>query len=199
MQNVISPYIEDIVQGITKNNTSSKVSLSLNNIVTKILTKIADILNIPDTETLKNINWENIQEAITTIGITLIIALVFLIIMYIFKSIGLYKILKKDGCNFAWLSFVPYGCLYSIGKAVGKTKLYGIEINNPEFLLPALIISNMLPFMCGLSSILFILAFFGLIYRLYQSKTPNFAVVLTILSILLPILIPFFIFAIRKK
>ncbi len=199
MQNVISPYIEDIVQGITKNNTSSKVSLSLNNIVTKILTKIADILNIPDTETLKNINWENIQEAITTIGITLIIALVFLIIMYIFKSIGLYKILKKDGCNLAWLSFVPYGCLYSIGKAVGKTKLYGIEIINPEFLLPALIISNMLPFMCGLSSILFILAFFGLIYRLYQSKTPNFAVVLTILSILLPILIPFFIFAIRKK
>ena len=199
MQNVISPYIEDIVQGITKNNTSSKVSLSLNNIVTKILTKIADILNIPDTETLKNINWENIQEAITTIGITLIIALVFLIIMYIFKSIGLYKILKKDGCNLAWLSFVPYGCLYSIGKAVGKTKLYGIEIINPEFLLPALIISNMLPFMCGLSAILFILAFFGLIYRLYQSKTPNFAVVLTILSILLPILIPFFIFAIRKK
>lgn len=199
MQNVISPYIEDIVQGITKNNTSSKVSLSLNNIVTKILTKIADVLNIPDTETLKNINWENIQEAITTIGITLIIALVFLIIMYIFKSIGLYKILKKDGCNLAWLSFVPYGCLYSIGKAVGKTKLYGIEIINPEFLLPALIISNMLPFMCGLSSILFILAFFGLIYRLYQSKTPNFAVVLTILSILLPILIPFFIFAIRKK
>lgn len=199
MQNVISPYIEDIVQGITKNNTSSKVSLSLNNIVTKILTKIADILNIPDTETLKNINWENIQEAITTIGITLIIALVFLIIMYIFKSIGLYKILKKDGCNLAWLSFVPYGCLYSIGKAVGKTKLYGIEIINPEFLLPALIISNMLPFMCGLSSILFILAFFGLIYRLYQSKTPNFAVVLTILSILLSILIPFFIFAIRKK
>lgn len=199
MQNVISPYIEDIVQGITKNNTSSKVSLSLNNIVTKILTKIADILNIPDTETLKNINWENIQEAITTIGITLIIALVFLIIMYIFKSIGLYKILKKDGCNLAWLSFVPYGCLYSIGKSVGKTKLYGIEIINPEFLLPALIISNMLPFMCGLSSILFILAFFGLIYRLYQSKTPNFAVVLTILSILLPILIPFFIFAIRKK
>ncbi len=166
MQNVISPYIEDIVQGITKNNTSSKVSLSLNNIVTKILTKIADVLNIPDTETLKNINWENIQEAITTIGITLIIALVFLIIMYIFKSIGLYKILKKDGCNLAWLSFVPYGCLYSIGKAVGKTKLYGIEIINPEFLLPALIISNMLPFMCGLSSILFILAFFGLIYRL---------------------------------
>ena len=199
MQNVISPYIEDIVQGITKNNPSSKVSLSLNNIVTKILTKIADILNIPDTETLKNINWENIQEAITTIGITLIIALVFLIIMYIFKSIGLYKILKKDGCNLPWLSFVPYGCLYSIGKAVGKTKLYGIEIINPEFLLPALIISNMLPFMCGLSSILFILAFFGLIYRLYQSKTPNFAVVLTILSILLPILIPFFIFAIRKK
>lgn len=199
MQNVISPYIEDIVQGITKNNTSSKVSLSLNNIVTKILTKIADVLSIPDTETLKNINWENIQEAITTIGITLIIALVFLIIMYIFKSIGLYKILKKDGCNLAWLSFVPYGCLYSIGKAVGKTKLYGIEIINPEFLLPALIISNMLPFMCGLSSILFILAFFGLIYRLYQSKTPNFAVVLTILSILLPILIPFFIFAIRKK
>ena len=65
--------------------------------------------------------------------------------------------------------------------------------------LPIILIANMFPFMSGLSSIIFILAFFGLIYRLYQKKTPNFAVVLTILSILLPILIPFFIFALRNK
>lgn len=199
MQNMVSPYIEEIVQGIAKNNVSNKIALNLNTILTSIFTKMANVLNLPNAETLKNINLENIGQAIATIGITLIIIFILCIVMYIFKSIGLYKMLKRDGDSLAWLSFVPFGCLYTIGKAVGKTKIYGIEINNPEYVLPALIISNMLPFMCGLSSFLFVLAFFGLIYRLYQNKTPNFAVVLTILSILLPPLIPFFIFAIRNK
>ena len=119
--------------------------------------------------------------------------------MYIFKAIGLYKIMKKDGMKHAWTAFIPYASFYALGKTVGKTKLYGIEIENPEFVLPIILIANMFPFMSGLTSIIFILAFFALIYRLYQKKTPNFAVVLTILSILLPILIPFFIFAIRNK
>lgn len=199
MQNMVSPYIEEIVQGITKNSSQNEINLTLNNITNNVLSKISNMLNLPNAEVLKNIDWSNIKAAITTIGVALIVIFFSCIVMYIFKSIGLYKMLKRDSDSLAWLSFVPYGCLYTLGKAVGKTKLYGIEISHPELLLPSLIISNMLPFMCGLSSILFVLAFFGLLYRLYQSKTPNFAVVLTILSILLPLLIPFFIFAIRNK
>lgn len=199
MNNTISLYIEEIIQGISNSQNANKLEVNLSSVINSILTKLADALNLPSINELKNINWSDIKSVFATIGIALVIVFFSLVIMYIFKSIALYKIMKNKGHKNAWLSFVPYGCLYTIGKSVGKTKLYGIEIENSEFLLPAILISNMLPFMCGLSTILFVMAFFGLLYRLYQDRSPSFAVVFIILSILLPILIPFFLFAIRNK
>lgn len=199
MQNIVSPYIEEIVNGVARYQNSNEMNMDLNSMMSSAMAKGAEFLNLPSMQQLKNIDWSDIRGALTVIGTTLIIILFSCLVMYIFKAIGLYTIMKKDGIKYAWTAFIPYASLYALGKTVGKTKLYGIEIENPEFVLPIILIANMLPFMCALSSIIFVLAFFGLIYRLYQKKTPNFAVVLTILSILLPILIPFFIFAIRNK
>ena len=199
MQNIVAPYIEEIVNGVANYQKTSSINMDLTSVMSSVLTKGAEFLNLPSMQQLKNIDWSDLRGALTIIGSTLIIILFSCLIMYIFKAIGLYTIMKKEGIRHAWTAFIPYASLYALGKTVGKTKLYGIEIDNPEFVLPIILIANMFPFMCALSSIIFLLAFFGLIYRLYQKKTPNFAVVLTILSILLPILIPFFIFAIRKK
>lgn len=199
MQNIVSPYIEEIVNGVTAYQKTNQMNMDLNTLMSSVMTKGAEFLNLPSIQQLKNIDWSDIRGALTIIGTTLIIILFSCLVMYIFKALGLYKMMKKDGIKHAWTAFIPYASLYALGKTVGKTKLYGIEIDNPEFLLPVILIANMFPFMCALSSIIFILAFFGLIYKLYQKKTPNFAVVLILLSILLPILIPFFIFAIRNK
>lgn len=199
MQNMVAPYIEEIVSGITTYENTNQLNLSLNGIMSTLMTKGSEFLNLPTIKQLKNIDFSDIKGALTVIGTTLIIILFSCLVMYIFKAIGLYKIMKKEDMKYAWTAFIPYASLYALGKSVGKTKLYGIEIDYPEYVLPIILISNMFPFMCGLSTIIFVLAFFGLLYRLYQKKSPNFAVVLILLSILLPILIPFFIFAIRNK
>lgn len=198
MQNTLAIYVDDIIEGVTSNMTSES-SFDLNSMLYTLLTKLSNMLNLPSIETLKNIDWSDIKGALTTIGITLIVILFSCIVMYILKSIGLYKMLKKENAAFAWLSFVPYGSFYAVGKVLGKTKIYGIDISHAEYVLPLILLSISLPFTCGIPALLFILAFFGLLYRLYQKKTPSFAVVLTILSVLFVPLIPLFIFAIRDK
>ena len=153
----------------------------------------------PTSEEIKNIDWTNITTILGTISIILIITIVFLISLYLLKSIGLYTMAKKESKNFAWIAFIPFGCLFSYGLITGKTKIFGIEIDHPEFLLPTLILSSYLPYVGPLGTILFILAYFGILYRVYQTRTPNFATVLLILSIVVPVLSPIVLFAIRNK
>lgn len=199
MQNTLGIYVEDIIKGITNNMAATETSFNLNSIATNILVKLSNILNLPSIETLKNTDWSDLKGAFTVIGITALLIFFSCIVMYILKSIGLYKMSRKENTSFAWLSFVPYGELYLIGKVVGKTKIYGIDISHAEYVLPIILLSNALPFTCGIPTVLFILAFFGLLYRLYQKKTPNFAVALTMLSVLFVPLVPLFIFSIRNK
>lgn len=199
MQNTLAIYVEDIIEGVTNNMTTNETSFDLNGIVASVTAKIANMLNLPSAETLKNLNWSDLKGALTVIGSAALLIFFSCIVMYILKSIGLYKMLKKENASFAWASFVPYGWLYGIGKVLGKTKIYGIEISHAEYVLPIILLSNALPFTCGIATLLFILAFFGLLYRLYQKKTPNFAITLTILSVLFVPLIPLFLFIIRNK
>lgn len=199
MQNTLAIYVEDIIEGVTNNMTTSDTSFDLNSLIHNILAKISNMLNLPNAETLKNIDWSDLKGAFMVIGITVILIFFSCVVMYILKSIGLYKMSRKENTSFAWLSFVPYGWLYLVGKVVGKTKIYGIDISHAEYVLPIILLSNALPFTCGIPTLLFILAFFGLLYRLYQKKTPNFAVALTILSVLFVPLIPLFLFVIRNK
>lgn len=197
MQNIVSPYIEDMLQKIVQKQNSN--NFSLNSIFQKVIDKIVTFFNLPSNKQLQNVDWSNFESVLSIIGTTLVIFLILGIAMYLLKSIGLYQIMKKENIPNAWISFIPFGFTYAIGKIIGKTKLYNIEIENPEYVLPIIILVNSSQFMCGISSIIYVLTFWGLIYRLYQKKVPTFAITLTILSILLPPLIPLYIFAIRKK
>ena len=49
----------------------------------------------------------------------------------------------------------------------------------------------------GFSMIIFMLAYYGILYRLFQKQSKDSASVLIVFSILLPILQPFFLYAIR--
>ena len=180
-------------------NSVEKIPTRLNEIISTIISKISELLNTPTAEEIKKIDWTNIATILGTISIILIITVIFLISLYLLKSIGLYTMAKKEGKDFAWITFIPFGCLFSYGLITGKTKIYGIEIDHPEFLLPSLILSSCLPYVGPLGTILFILAYFGMLYRVYQTRTPNFATVLLILSIVVPVLSPIVLFAIRNK
>ena len=64
---------------------------------------------------------------------------------------------KERDRSFAWLAFVPFGCFFIYGIILKKTKLFGIEIDHPECLLPALLLSSFLPYVGPFASILFII------------------------------------------
>lgn len=200
MNNTTSPYLNNIMSGVTDSlKDATTGELTIKSATDNMLSSIGEMANFPSSDKLASIDWSSIKSILSVLGTAILLILFSVIVIYILKGIALYTINKKQGNKFAWLSFIPYGCFYTLGKAVGKTRLYGIEIENPEFLIPGILIASMLPYTKTLCVILFILAFYGLLYRLYQNKVPSFAIVLLILSILLPILPPFFIFAIRKK
>ena len=200
MNNTSSPYMSNLISGVTESlNSAAKGELTIKSATDNMLSGIGKMINFPNSEQLATIDWSSIKSIISVLGTTIILILCSVIVLYILKGIALYTINKKHDDKFAWLSFIPYGCFYALGKAVGKTKLYGIEVENPEFLIPGIVLAGIFPYTQTLCVLLFILAFYGLLYRLYQNKVPSFAIVLLILSILLPILPPFFIFAIRKK
>ena len=164
-----------------------------------IITKVSELLNAPSAEQIGRIDWSSITAILGTISIILILSIVFMLTLYLLKSIGLYTMAKREGKEFAWLAFIPFGCLFTYGLITGKTKIFGIEIERPEFLLPALLVTSCLPYVGCIGTVLFILGYFAMLYRVYQTRTPNFATVLLILSIIIPILSPIIIFAIRNK
>ncbi len=176
-----------------------KLPTKLNELVSTIVSKTSELLNAPNSVEIQKIDWSSITAILGTISIILILTVIFLVALYLIKSIGLYTMAKREGHDFAWLAFVPFGCLFTYGFITGKTKIYGIEIDHPEYLLPALLVTSCMPYVGCIGTILFILAYFAMLYRVYQTRTPNFAVVLLILSIVIPLLSPIVLFAIRNK
>ena len=176
-----------------------KIPTKLNELISSIMNKASEILNMPTTEQIQKIDWSNIATILGTISLLLILAIIFLITLYILKSIGLYVMAKKEGKDFAWLSFVPFGCLFSFGFITGKTKIFGIEVDHPEFLLPVLFASSYMPYVGPIASVFFIFVYFAMLYRVYQTRIPNFATVLLILSIIVPLVSPLILFVIRNS
>lgn len=192
---MVTPYLEQALQNIDKNNSN----ISLVGFFERIVKQAGETMDLPTLSELQNIDFSNFKEALVVLGITFIVVIFVCLFLYLFKAIGLYTMSKTNKKSGGWLAFVPYGCLYVLGKNVSKTKLYGIDIEHPEWLLPITLLSSMLPCTGILSIPLFFLFTYGLLYRLYQQKVPSFAVVLLLLSILVPLFIPIFIFAIRRK
>lgn len=175
------------------------MNLSLNTVIDGAMDKGKEMLEIPSMKEIQNLEWSGLVDILQGIGLAILGLSVICVVLYILKSIGLYKMAKNENDKTAFLAFVPYGCFYVLGKIVGKTKIFGIEIDNPEILLPLLGLGMYLPYVRLAASILFMLALYGLLYRLYEKKSTNFKTVLLILSILFPFLIPIFIFALRNK
>lgn len=183
----------------TATNKVANIPTKLNELFNMFMDKSKEILNVPNSNQIANIDWSSIASIIGTISIFLVISIIVILVLYFLRAIALYTMAKEKGRNFAWLAFIPFGCFFIYGIVLRKTKLFGIEIDHPELLLPALLLSSFIPYVATFASILFIICKFGLLYRIYESKTPNFATALLLLSILVPILPPIILFSIRNK
>ena len=63
--------------------------------------------------------------------IILTLILAFVLVSYIFHSVGLYTIGKRMGKEYPWLAFIPYARDYFQGELAGPIKLKNKEIKNP--------------------------------------------------------------------
>lgn len=168
-------------------------NLSLNEIIDIFFNKIKELLNLTD---FTQIDIKNIT---STILLTLTVTLIVFFTLWLLRAIGLYKMARKKGDKYAFLAFIPYFCLYTQGKIIGKTTLFGIRVEHTELILPLLIISCMLPFSKPISLILLLTCYLATLYKIYKLKSPSFATILLLLSIILPIVQPFILFFIRNK
>ncbi len=173
--------------------------LTTEKLLEKIFNFVQKYFNIPIQDYLKDISWNSIQNILTISSIALIISIILFATLWLLKSVALYTMAKNKDDKYAFLSFVPYGCLVVMGKIAGKNKIWGIEVEKTEYLLPLLLITTLLPFSEIISIILFVFFYYGILYRIYKEKWKQFAIVGTILSFFIPLLQPIFLFIIRKK
>ena len=183
-------------------NTNNVIAISqdtLNSFSYIINKKIADFLKLPDIQTIQSVDWKNLSSVLSLISSTLVATLITVFFLWILYAYGLYKMAQKRGDKLAFLAFIPYVSLYTLGKIVGPIKILFIEIQKPEYVLPLLLISMYLPLASTISFILFILVYGSYISRIYKSTCCNLYYFLTIISIILPFLQPIILFAIRNK
>lgn len=136
------------------------------------------------------------------IGGGFIVLLVFFV-LYLLGAIGLYKLAKNKGIDYSFLAFIPILQGYIVGVLISKFKVFNFEIPRPEIILPiAPVMASVLspiPLVGALAGVgLIILNVFAL-NKLFSIYVKDNATLYTVLSVVLPFMLPIFLFSIRNK
>ena len=94
----------------------------ITNLVTKVYNTAQASLNLPTLESLQNIDWSDIKSAITIIGFSLMLILFSVLILWLIRAIGLYKMAKDKNDKLAFIAFVPYGGNFVMGRIIRKNQ-----------------------------------------------------------------------------
>ncbi len=133
----------------------------------------------------------------SSLAITLIF-LIYFVLAYIFLALGLQTIANKNNLENSWLAWIPIANMYLLGMLVKNES----KIPYIEWVLPiGPIVINLFSFSSFLTSVVGIAYTVVLImsyYELYKKQSKN-DVLLTVLSVIFPFLLPFFVFAIRNN
>lgn len=149
-------------------------------------------------------------------------AILACIAFYVFYSLMLYRLAKKEFIDHAWLAWIPYASQYLIGQIAGPMSLFGkirIEKTGLVLLLAPLVfwaaclvlgVFASIPFLGILFGIVgVLLGFVGplaflvlnlcVLYRIYSPYLPKKTVLIYTLVSIIGVTVPFFIFSILKK
>ena len=180
-------------------NETATIPIKLNQMFNRFMNWLNDVLNVPSSEQIMNIDWSSLTSIIGNISLILIFTTLAILVLYFIRSIGLYTLARNNNRSFAWLAFIPFGCFFIYGIILKRTRIFGVDVDHPEYLLPALLLSSFLPYVGPFATFLFIICKLGLLYRLYEMKTPKYATLFLVLSIFIPLAEPFIIYGISKK
>lgn len=123
-------------------------------------------------------------------------------ILYLLQAIGLYKIGRKLGIEYSWLSFIPVLNFYVLGAIVSQVNILGYTISQMGLVLPISVVigavmANVPVFGLLVNLAVFILYIYVLVY-FFRKFNPESATVKTVVSIILPFMLPVFIFLMRN-
>jgi len=123
------------------------------------------------------------------------------IVCYIVAALGLYKICKDAGDEYAWMAWVPFLHIHCIGYVVGEYQFFKKTVPNLQwsiFLLYAASVVSALPLIGWLVGLAAMVAFYFILHKFYYILNAQRAAMYLVLSIILPFTMPFFIFAERN-
>ena len=132
-------------------------------------------------------------------GILIIIG----VALYLLFAFGLFKMAKNQRIEQAWLAFIPIVQLYIIGLLVGdKITIFDNEFTNLGVILVvaslASLVLSFIPFIGILFTLAYLALFYYVLYNLFVLYEEN-AVLYLVLSIIVPFLLPVFVFMMREK
>lgn len=137
-----------------------------------------------------------------SVGLWILITLIS-VGLYILSALGLYKLAQNKGIENPWLAWIPVVNLYILGKIINNLKVWGYDIPYIEVVLPVgclvVYLLNNVPVIGFIASLAYVILTLIVLYRLYRMYKPDSAVLWIVLSIIIPFIIPIFIFIIRNN
>lgn len=76
-------------------------------------------------------DYEAVAAVLSIIMIVVAVVLIFAVVSYIFRAVGLYTIAKRRGERYPWLAFIPFARAYLQGETAGPIILKKKTISNP--------------------------------------------------------------------
>lgn len=131
------------------------------------------------------------------------------ILLYVLLAIGLYGLAKTEGTGNEWFAFIPILQLYIVGKILKEIRIGGYTIPMLELVLPLAPIAapivgsiiGIIPIIGGLVQLLINLALMVLYvvvyYNFFKRYRGDQAILMTVLSIILPFMGPIYIFRLK--
>jgi hypothetical protein len=136
------------------------------------------------------------------ITLLIIISSIVGVVLYVLMSLGLYRLSTNAGIDYAWLSWVPIGNLYILGRLLDSVQFSSFEIPNLYIVLPVAFVVNLIfEGVAIIGPVLFILMYILMIiceYNLFCRYRNDKAVLYTVLGAIFFFLVPIFIFIIRN-
>ncbi len=152
--------------------------------------------------TMNTQNYVTSLAILSTLGI--IFQVIFNLIFYLIFAYSLYVMAKKRSLEIPWLAWIPIANMYLVGKMVGDIKIFSLNLNNMEIILPlafalwaGLAYVPLVGFVLSAIGLLVIVIAF---HKLYETFDKENAFILTILTAILPVIAtPIIMFIHRDK
>lgn len=123
------------------------------------------------------------------------------IALYLLMAWSLYQMALKQNIEYPWIAFIPIAQFYIVGKLIGDLSIGTFAVPSIEYVLPAGALLSIIPIpiIRGLISIAFLVLMIFTLLKLYKMYAPGQEVLYTVLSIILPFMLPIFLFMIKDK